>query len=1056
MAGDFNLQLRREEPYVGSATCLRYSLDTQIAKDAEQFLEVIRKHALYALNTWRGRRLHTFTHLKYKTQIDYVFTRQSQATGPAKHAVPHHDFIVGAWRDTKHYPVMGTVLVPKPTWQQRHAPRYDAPAILQEVQKPGVISKTIHARLTDTLSALPFDRYDEIPQILHDLCGQYFLKAPEQYLPTPQQMELKQYIKTMWGHYKAAKTGIATDSPLRGLLRRWRHLARYNKMRKESQKVGRRLKRERFQTYLDMAEEAANTSNTVALYKLFRKLAPKSRRQQVQIRDAEGMIVSEEAEEEHLRKHFEGVWCKPSHWSPPPLHTSANSPQHPSDFGMTEQELQQAVLAIRPRKAVSPHLPPAPFWKLAAPALGQWLSTRHGIQTADIRYPPSWLVTSVALLQKPGKPVGPLTSLRPIGLQDPLSKAYTSVLAQHFKPFALQYLRRIPQYAYLPGRDVMCALMRAVQHCRSVRTTIQSQAYNLHHLRQGTSTTDFRAGLQVSLDLSQAFDTGPWSLIMEAVRRTGAPEGLCSAIAQWIQGTVYELTYKRTKLHVHAGRGVRQGCCLSPIVWSVFTGLLYQEFESTGGLHSPTGALSMFADDTHICWELTSPTELHGALQSLGQLLQLLRKFGLQVNAGKSKAILHVQGKGSERIKRTCIQLIKEEKRLRVPVQGADVAAVELIPLVSQLHYMGIVLSYTGFEEQTMRHRVGVGRGNYDRLRKLVNARKILRLHHRIRLWRCTILPAMTYGLLSTGVTRASADIFAVAWIKQIRAISNSPVHLTGERSTDLLRRVGLPEPIQHLHKLASTRLLHLQQLYRHLEPDDIMKDPLIENTLHNRILEFQQLSDEIAGHRRSGSVLVQIPLQEGFSCPECGIYFNTQAALRQHITKKHSADKAPETVTMSFADTNADIRRYGVDGMPQCCFCSSKFNTWSSLGRHVRLNRCTAQPGSTTALPPVQSTHGTAEVRDKTPVVSDSGFQQSFQPQLPLQAQGRSPGACACAICRQWLVNRHDFGSNFVKSHQDLWKRYGARATKLVVPFVLSAPCIYCGGIASMHTKHK
>ena len=821
VAGDFNLQLRREEPYVGSATCLRAPLDAQIAKDVEQFLEVVRKHALCALNTWRGRRPHTFTHLKYKTQIDYVFTRQSQATGLAKQAMPKHDFIVGAWRDTKHYPVLGTVHVPKPTWQQRTSPKYDITAILQEVQNPGVISQTIQAHMKESLSTLPLDRYDDIPRLLHDLCSRYFLTVPERHPPTPQQVELKQYIKTMWGHYKAAKTGAMMGSPLRGLLRRWRHLVQYHKMRKESQKVGRRLKRERFQTYLEMAEEAANASNTVALYKLVRKLAPKSRRQQVQIRDAEGMIISELDEEEHLRKHFEGVWHPPLQWESPPLCTAAVLPRDESTFSITANEIQQAVCAIRPRKAVSPQLPPAPFWKIAAPALGQWLAGQKGIETADIRYPTSWLMTSVALLQKPGKPVGPLTSLRPIGLQDPLSKAYTSILAQHFNPYALRYLRRIPQYAYLPGRDVMCALMRAVQHCRSVRTTIQGQAYNLHHLRQGTSTTDFRAGLQVSLDLSQAFDTGPWSLVMEAVRRTGAPDGLCSAIAQWIQGTVYELTYKRTRLLVNAGRGVRQGCCLSPIVWSVFTGLLYQEFEAIGGLHSPTKMLSMFADDKHICWELTSPTDLHDALQSLGKLLQLLRKFGLQVNANKSKAILHVQGKGSERIKRTCIELVKDEKHLKVPIREENTMTEELIPLVSQLHYMGIVLSYTSFEEQTMRHRIAVGRANYDRLRKLVNARKILRLHHRIRLWRCAILPAMTYGLLSTGLTKTSADMFAIAWIKQIRAISNSPVHLTGERSLDLLQRVGLPEPLQHLHKLASSsHRLHTQGFASRLTPN--------------------------------------------------------------------------------------------------------------------------------------------------------------------------------------------------------------------------------------------
>ena len=94
-------------------------------------------------------------------------------------------------------------------------------------------------------------------------------------------------------------------------------------------------------------------------------------------------------------------------------------------------------------------------------------------------FPPSWHETHIVLLQKPNKPPGIPSSMRPIAFQDPLAKAYTALLAKKLTPFALEYLRGVPQFAYVAGRDILGSLERAVRHCKEVRRRTKAGSYNI-------------------------------------------------------------------------------------------------------------------------------------------------------------------------------------------------------------------------------------------------------------------------------------------------------------------------------------------------------------------------------------------------------------------------------------------------------------------------------------------------------------------------------------------------------------------------------------------------
>ena len=563
---------------------------------------------------------------------------------------------------------------------------------------------------------------------------------------------LRGLISRMWHHYqwsRGRQRGQGSGATFREIFARWRHLRQFQQMRRLTQQHGRMLKKTRLEGYLQQAEYAASQGNQHALYGIIRRLAPKTPYRIVQVRGDPDEIM----ECEIIRRHYAGVWGvqAPVHCrllSPCSSHTSPDLPP------FTYEHIKFHVDKIRVHKAVPNGIPHPGLWRLASPTLSSQLLSHcqaHWNSPSTL-FLPAWHQTWVVLIPKPGKPSGRIKSMRPIALQDPLGKAFVSLLALHFRRHALQFLKDIHQYAYIPHRDVLGCLVRTMDHCRHARRLL----YNLRSLRQGGPKRPYVAALQVSIDLSQAFDSAPWDLLREALRRTSAPLNLQEYIMSWVQQTQYNILHHGSVVQIHAKRGVRQGCVLSPTLWSVFTGLLAMEYELRLGRSSVRPQLSQFADDTHICWILYSVEELNVALRQLRSLFRLLESFGLQVNPDKSQAMFTVAGSFADATRKRLILSRQGRKFLFVP----DVTAPLHIPLYDRLEYMGVMLSYSSLEEQTMTKRLGVAQGSFDRLRRFLNTRRVLGLRHRLQLWQATVLPAMTYGILATGVTKHSLERF--------------------------------------------------------------------------------------------------------------------------------------------------------------------------------------------------------------------------------------------------------------------------------------------------------
>ncbi|CAE7591328.1 unnamed protein product [Symbiodinium natans] len=502
-------------------------------------------HGLCVLNSWRSAQ-HTFTHLGKRTRIDYICTRLMHANGPSKLASPHHACTLTAWKDTRHFPVLAWISCRKSHIKSAEAkqPIYDRHGMTLGLQDPKQV-EAANQKLTSIIGN-PSANYADIPQAMHQVAAHLYPKTRGQCpaLKTAgwRDSGIQLSIRTMWQAYKTSK-GITTLPAwqitrqqklrlpwqaflLRRLVLRWRASAFYMTCRKQTQAHGRRIKRERFMGYLKLIDDAEKAGNPHAMYKVIRSLAPKMPRVRPAIRGEHGEFLTDAGEVKAVKAHFQSVWKLPAEWEHPELSEQVVASTSEDAFSFqvpTLTEIISKIDSIRTHKALPDDMPPAGIWKMVAPTLGcvAYAATcDYWNHIQSKAFPAQWSYTQVVLLPKPGKMHGQPSSLRPIGLQDPIAKSYVSILASKLQPYAKRYLRDIPQFAYLSHRDAIGAQYRALRHCRLAREHTQLQVTNVHHRREHGQTRKFAAALQISIDLTQAFDCAPWQLLRESLHRT--------------------------------------------------------------------------------------------------------------------------------------------------------------------------------------------------------------------------------------------------------------------------------------------------------------------------------------------------------------------------------------------------------------------------------------------------------------------------------------------------------------------------------------------------------
>ena len=263
-----------------------------------------------------------------------------------------------------------------------------------------------------------------------------------------------------------------------------------------------------------------------------------------------------------------------------------------------------------------------------------------------------------------------------------------------------------PQYAYVPGRSIEHAIIRALHHCDRVHTAIASQRVTLQERRTtGRVPTACRGGVTLSIDTSKAFDTVDRSVLEHELKTARIPEPELTLIMSLHQNIGYWPAGPESDVRVSSERGVRQGCPLAPSLWTLVTVALLRAMAGTESLHWIQHDATMFADDLLLQWEYHSISELERMISAIQHCFQILARLGLQVQHRKTQLLVAQKGRLAHNWWKAHTASTKEGRFLRIPQQGQKDLH---LPIVPQLTYLGIVLSYADAATATVEHRLQV------------------------------------------------------------------------------------------------------------------------------------------------------------------------------------------------------------------------------------------------------------------------------------------------------------------------------------------------------------
>ncbi|CAE7356314.1 unnamed protein product, partial [Symbiodinium sp. CCMP2592] len=310
------------------------------------------------------------------------------------------------------------------------------------------------------------------------------------------------------------------------------------------------------------ATQAAQRGDIREIHLQVNKIAPKVVHRQPQLRDASGCIMTPEQETQTLRDYWQQIYCSHHPRTPDPLH----------QYHLPEALLRTALASLSQHKALASHYAPGLAWKSAAASVSA-LAERTILQA--------------------GKTGRKAEEYRPIGLTDPVGKAVLGAVYQQYHQAVYDSVAPYPQFAYLPRRGVPQALMRAFQHLHQAREVVAQQRLTLQQRHAGQRRQQLAGAITVSLDLSKAFDSLEPEFMHKALEMSCLPPEVCRLIENWHHGIIYHIEHEQCRAQINCNRGIRQGCAISPRVWSLFTILIMSEMGPEWSQRHST----WFADD---------------------------------------------------------------------------------------------------------------------------------------------------------------------------------------------------------------------------------------------------------------------------------------------------------------------------------------------------------------------------------------------------------------------------------------------------------------------------
>ena len=977
IAGDFNASLQPQSPNIGLGV---QGHRAQGHPDQKEFQNLVIAAGLIALNTWgrSGQRAATFLMPKGQgVQIDFLLTRLPCSNVSRKATAWHHASIVHP-TGFRHVPLGCSMPFPsKPV--RKSEPALSAqkvkevllrnPALTDHYQQAAAVS--LQRRQGRTIEACLAEAWHQCTKCLKQ--GRPTSVAPQEFSLRAFWCAKRhlRHCQTLVRHYNApviwyvahsSTTRVRTLLPgsvrrLRPLLQLWRAAISFQKQDRELRQKVKANKLAKVDHLILVAQEA-DKRGLRTLHQLLKHLKPKAPRRSIHFRRADGQLMSIDEEMDSLRAFFSALYQADTH-TPTPHYLQEALQVEP-------WEVTAALHSMPAHKALPPGQVPARLWKLAARSVEAELvqDFNTALQPGPLCFPHHWHDSYLALLAKPHKAPNCPANLRPINLLVAEAKLLARIAAQRLQPLVQQAMQRYPQFAYAQGRQTSDALDRVISHCCKIRNLLQGKHRSAFQPRSSASVNGLIGGLQVSIDLTKAYDRLPRDVLQRALEHIQTPDSLIALILYIHDNARVCIRRHDQSVEIGMGRGVRQGCGLSPLLWIAFTLLLHDSMSA----HIPLSSQTSYADDFHLMWEFSSAQEFKQACTILPKLLACLQSFGMEVSLEKTVALLAIKGPAAAALLKQYTKRVRGARVLRLFQGETEIT----LPLRREHDYLGVKISYHLFERATVKHRTSLSWVAFNRVHSLLK-HQMIPLRKRVLLWQACVWAVMRYGLTATGLDPHSAQQLRSGVMKQLRLVARSPAHVSHETNEQLLRRLGVLDPLRWLGAQCKHRIEVSRNTLAHLQPTRVQH--------WWSVVEASFCADYPPSAISHLTEVTQI-LRIQSTCDICGQSFPSHHALKVHKGKQHPESQPKHEPNPTLKNKRVDeYRKHAKGGLPQCRYCLKRFYGWPQFMGHFSQAACPIlhrtsrkdpldpRSESTPTLPDTLSTHTAAAS------VSESGL---------------------------------------------------------------------------------